>query len=196
MVTSVYLLRHASTSPSPDFAPDFDWPLNTRGHGQARQLVPILTALGIDAVFSSPQRRAVETVAPFCKTGGLGIQFRDELRESGCNPTWVDDIGGVIRKHWDDFDYCVLEGEPHRTCQKRFVGALLQLAQDHRGKTLVCCSGGQAIGLALRSTDPDFGFDKCARMERPDLFKLTCDGDQLVRDWTFTFGGLEDMSSD
>ena len=70
MPTTIYLLRHAHTTPSPRYAPDFDWPLDVHGRRQAEQLVPFLSELAIDAVLSSSQKRMVETVKPFCDDAG------------------------------------------------------------------------------------------------------------------------------
>ena len=196
MTTTIYLLRHASTTPSPHYAPEFDWPLDPRGRLQAEQLAPLLLGLGVDAVLSSSHRRMVETIEPFCNSAGIQMELLEELRESECNRVWQDDFDALIRKYWTDFDYSLPGCESHRACQKRFVGSLLRLATEHLDRTLVCCSGGQAIGLALHNADPSFGYNDWARIGRPDLFRLDSDGKHLQWDRSFTFPGLDGASSD
>ena len=195
MTTTIYLLRHASTTPSPSYAPEFDWPLDSRGRRQARELESYLSELAIDAVLSASQRRMIETVRPFCDSTELRPELLGGLRESACNRVWAEDFTGLIRRHWSDFDYHQKGCEPHRACQERFVGTLLQLAVDRAGGVLLCCSGGQAIALALHSTDPTFGYDVWVGIRRPDLFRLSSDGGRLEWDRSFTFPGLDGASA-
>ena len=48
---TVYLLRHAESRPDATVR-ESDWPLSERGHQQAIDIVPLLTTLGIDQVYS------------------------------------------------------------------------------------------------------------------------------------------------
>ena len=186
MTATIYLLRHANTTPSRSYAPLFDWPLDALGQSQARRLVPLLMELRIDHVACSPQRRATETVMPFASMLGMGLESREELAESGFNRSWTDDFSALVQSHWDDFDYCRADCESHRNCQTRFVAALVELARARGGNTLVC-SGGQAIGLALQSIDDGFGFEDWAEIRTPDLFRLAWDGERLAWDREFAF---------
>ena len=145
--TTIYLLRHAHTTPSPRYAPDFDWPLDEQGGSQAEALVPILDDLGIDVVCASPQLRAVETATPFATHAGFQVQGLEGLKECGFNRVWAVDFAALVQNHWADFDFAQPECETHRSCQSRFLSTLVDVGRRHAGQSVVCCSGGQAIGL-------------------------------------------------
>ena len=78
--TVVYVLRHAQ--PADGQMPNRARPLSELGRRQAETLVPYLTDLGIGVVYSSPFRRALQTVEPFCMARGISIVEREGLRES------------------------------------------------------------------------------------------------------------------
>ena len=193
MTTTIYLLRHAHTTASPQYAPDFNWPLDELGQTQSRQLVPVLSDLGIEAIFSSPQTRAMETVAPFSETTGNEIQAIDGLAECAFNRIWQVDFLEVVRRHWADFDYAMADCEAHSTCQRRLVGALHEICEADTGRKIVCCTGGQAIGLALHSIDPSFGYEGWASISVPDIYKLDAYRGRIDWDRTFFFDGPESL---
>ena len=55
-VTTLILVRHAQSAPDPAL-PERDWPLSELGRRQAADLAPVLQALGVDALASSPYIR-------------------------------------------------------------------------------------------------------------------------------------------
>ncbi|HLV05047.1 MAG TPA: NUDIX hydrolase [Actinomycetaceae bacterium] len=56
-------------------------PLTPVGHAQARGLIPLLAAYGVDRVLSSPWRRCVDTVAPYAERIGVEIEMHPEITE-------------------------------------------------------------------------------------------------------------------
>lgn len=79
------VLRHAKAMRRADFdgADDADRPLSGRGRGEAKHLVEVLDAYGIEAVHSSPFKRCQSTVTRFAKSIGVGIAFEPTLSELG-----------------------------------------------------------------------------------------------------------------
>jgi len=55
--------------------------LNARGHEQAAELARSLSRVPIQAIYSSPLERAVETAEPLAQLLGLGIQLRPDLTD-------------------------------------------------------------------------------------------------------------------
>ena len=194
VTTTIYLLRHASTTPSPDCAPEFDWSLNERGRLQAEHLISPLGQLDIDGVFCSSQKRMVETVMPYCRSVDTRPELIEGLQESRFQQGWVEDFEDHVKKHWANIGYHQPGCESHLASQRRFVGCLLQLARGHAGQSLLCCSGGQAIGLALHRADPTFGYDDWTAMRRPELFRVTIE-EPLVT-WDRTFANLAGLHVD
>ena len=56
-------------------------PLTSVGEAQARGLVPLFSAYGVDRILSSPWRRCVDTVAPYAEAIGAEIEMHPEITE-------------------------------------------------------------------------------------------------------------------
>ncbi len=79
------LLRHTAATKRSDFAgkDDTQRPLTGKGRSQARALVPILAAYGIDAVHSSDAARCLQTVKPFASDEHVMIEQEPLFSEAG-----------------------------------------------------------------------------------------------------------------
>jgi phosphohistidine phosphatase len=72
----LFVVRHAKAAPG---EPDAQRPLTEAGHEAARALGERLAAEGLDAVISSPLRRARETAEPIAKAAGLTVEVDERL---------------------------------------------------------------------------------------------------------------------
>jgi probable phosphoglycerate mutase len=88
--TRLYLVRHAQSvgNTSADWQPDP--PLTELGREQARLVGERLARQGVDAIFSSPLRRALETARPIAEATGLSVTVVDDLREIDVGPAETD----------------------------------------------------------------------------------------------------------
>jgi probable phosphoglycerate mutase len=79
----LYFFRHGETDWNVEgrIQGHVDVPLNDKGRGQARSLVPILKKLGIQALLSSDLCRASETAELIAKPLGLPVHVSEGLRE-------------------------------------------------------------------------------------------------------------------
>jgi 8-oxo-dGTP diphosphatase len=76
------LVRHASAGARAAWAgDDRERPLDGRGRAQALELVSRLDSFGIDAIYSSPATRCVQTVEQLASARELHVVTRDELSE-------------------------------------------------------------------------------------------------------------------
>src|SRR5262245_15419022 len=82
-MTTFYLIRHGLTDAVgkilSGWTPGIH--LNQTGQAQAEQLVERFQSIRIDAVFSSPLERCVETAMPLAGAKGLTLQTAPELGE-------------------------------------------------------------------------------------------------------------------
>lgn len=185
--TVIYLLRHAESQPDPR-THEADWPLSERGHEQALSLVDLLRSLAIEHVYSSPYRRALDTVQPFAARAGLDVRIHPDLRERALGGGRFADLRAAVRRTWDDFSFAHPGGESNRECQERVVRAVAAIAQAHPGARVLVSSHGNAVGLFLNSLDGGFGFEQWAAMRNPDLFRIGFFGDAATWDraWTLS----------
>jgi phosphohistidine phosphatase len=84
---TVLLLRHAKSSRDDSTLRDFDRPLNERGKDDAKLMGHHLQhqQIGIDAVISSPARRARQTTKAFLKAADVSVvpSFDERIYEAG-----------------------------------------------------------------------------------------------------------------
>ena len=125
-----------------------DPPLAEVGHEQAQRVGDWLMTAGIDALYSSPMQRAMQTAAPFSAASGLEMQIRDHLREfdhegSSYVPTEVlkatdpEAYRARIASGFldEDFDAAQFRAD--------VVAEVDRIVADHRGQRVaVVCHGG------------------------------------------------------
>lgn len=129
--------------------------LNERGRTQAEQIAERLAHLPIDAVYSSPLERCLETAEPLARRLGLPVQPLPAVGEvrygawQGANlhelaklPEWRTVQHAPSRFQFPD-------GEALRDVQARAVGALEQLAAEHPEGCLAVFSHADVIKLVL-----------------------------------------------
>lgn len=86
MSLTLYFLRHGQTASSRDnvfCGSGLEPELTTEGAQMAQQFADFYVSTSWQAIYASPQTRALSTAAPICATTGLAARVRDELREIG-----------------------------------------------------------------------------------------------------------------
>ncbi|HQZ32992.1 MAG TPA: histidine phosphatase family protein [Ilumatobacteraceae bacterium] len=122
--------------------------LAAAGHDQARHLTSYLSNEAIDAVYSSPLRRALQTAAPLAADRQLDVGVIDSVAEWDRNastyipieelkaandPRWQ----AMVRGEWTDHE------ETPEEFSARVVSALEGLIDAHAGQRIaVACHGG------------------------------------------------------
>jgi phosphohistidine phosphatase len=87
----VFLVRHASAAPG---TPDEERRLTAGGRSEALALAERLAAEGLDAVVSSPLRRARETAAVVADAAGVEVSVDDGLAPGATVATLRSAIAG------------------------------------------------------------------------------------------------------
>lgn len=176
--TTVLLVRHATPAlPAVGSLPEEDNErgLSDEGQRAAADLAVRLHTVPITAIYSSPYRRAIETVKPLAGRLKLQVRVRQDLAERWLaerilgDEEWLD----VYRRTWDDMDFRPEGGESRRTTQDRGLAALEDLRRQHAGETVVVSSHGGLIGCLLRAIDEGMAFERALEMPMPALFALT-----------------------
>ena len=187
METTIYLMRHAQTLPSPAQEND-RWRLSAKGIEQASAMVPFLKEIGVQGVYTSPLERAEQTLGIFQAATGLPMQTHDGLIEHEIAKTYLPpaEFQQETRNYWDDADYAHADCESARECTDRMLNALSEIAAENEGETVLACSHLQPIALVLRHFDDKFTFEDWSNIRMPEIFKLIYTGNQGTWDRTFT----------
>ena len=125
--------------------------LTPTGRTQAYALARHLVDEAIDAVISSPLRRAVETAAPVAATHGLKVEVVDDLAEYDRHATTyipLEELRGTDAPEWRAMQEGrlreVADGDP-AAFRARVVDGIESIVERHRGQRVVVVSHGGVI---------------------------------------------------
>lgn len=178
--TTIYFVRHAE--PNYENHDDRTRELSPKGLEDRKLVTNFLSDKKIDAVLSSPYRRAFDTVSEFAKGQDLTIQIVEDFRERRIDSGWIADFLSFSRAQWADFDYKLSDGECLREVQERNIRALNRVLEEYQGKTVAVGSHGTALSTIVNYYDRRFGyqeFDKI-RALMPWIVRFTFHGKNCV----------------
>ena len=184
-MTTVYFVRHAQ----PNYANHDDWAreLTKKGVEDSKRVTRFLWDKGVDAVFSSPYKRAVDTVRDFAEKKGLEIRLETDFRERKIDSVWIEDYASFCESQWKDFDYKRADGETLREVQARNIAALERLLEEYRDKTIVVGSHGTALSTIINHYDERFGHAEFERIRKlmPLIVRFSFQGADCTEIQTF-----------
>ncbi|MGW6446486.1 histidine phosphatase family protein [Lentzea sp. NPDC055074] len=174
MTTRIVLVRHAQSVPPRRGVPDDDRrPLAPAGLEAAEALVPILVAYAPEAVLSSPQTRAVQTVTPAARALGLEVTTWPELREweSGLLPSadWEEPYA----RSWARPESAHGAGESLDALTVRAGKALARMAVEYPDVTVLVGSHGTFLSRALIAAGHHADWESCRAMPMPAIYEVT-----------------------
>jgi probable phosphoglycerate mutase len=151
------LIRHALTDHVGTRLSGWTSGVNLSKHGleQADELAARLKDVRIDAIYSSPLERAVQTAQPVAKTHKLRIRQRDDIGEVHYGSLEGKTLKSLAKgKMWTRLsswpsDVRFPEGESLRETQVRAVGAIERIRKDHPKQVVAVFSHGDWIRLAV-----------------------------------------------
>lgn len=175
-MTTVFFVRHAE--PNYHNHNDRFRELSPKGLQDRQWVTEFLSQKQIDAVFSSPYKRAVDTLQDFAEKYGLLVQPVEDFRERKVDQGWIEDFTAFAKKQWEDFSYKRSGGESLQEVQDRNMAALKTVLEQYRGKNIVIGTHGTALCTILRYYDPGFGYDDFARVKNIMPWIVECIFDQ------------------
>ena len=184
MNNSYILLRHAHSRFSSD---DFNRTLSEEGFVSQKQL-EFLNSFNIDYYFSSPYKRAFETV------NSSPVQFDkivldDRLRERKLSSRFIEDseFEETIQYLWQNPYKSLIGGESNQEALMRILDLLQDLEERYSDKTILLSSHGNLLGILINHFDPNFDYKKWKQMTFPDCFLVDKD-DSVKRIMKVTSG--------
>ena len=162
-MTHIYFVRHAT--PNFDNHDDLTRELTSQGLQDRALVTEYFKGISIDAVVSSPFKRAYDTVAPLAQNRGLPVGVMQEFRERKVDSVWIEDFDAFADMQWADFDYRLKDGETLRQVQRRNVAGVVQLLKAHTNQTVVVGGHGTAISTLINFYIPHFGRDDYLRIQ-------------------------------
>lgn len=162
-VTTVYFIRHAE--PNYKNHDDFSRELTSKGLQDSKELVNLFSDILIDAVYSSPYKRAVDTITPLALSKQKSIHLENDFRERKITDKWIEDFTGFTEKQWADFSYRLEGGESLSQVQSRNIQALEKILSEHKGQIIVIGTHGTALSTIIQYYQPTFGLSDFQRVK-------------------------------
>jgi 2,3-bisphosphoglycerate-dependent phosphoglycerate mutase len=172
---TLYLVRHGENlaNITREFSyKKVDYPLTDRGVRQAEQTASYFAALNarqpIDAIVTSPLKRAIQTAEIIGGATGHSTAVIEELREINCGefdgvlPTdemWAHHDRILASWRNGDHDVRFPGGEDFHVLRARARSALAQAVANRRGQQVIVVAHGGIIGAALADICPDLDHD-------------------------------------
>ena len=159
-MTTIYFIRHAT--PDRSVGEDATYPLNEKGLADVALVTAFLRGKNIDAVLSSPFKRAMDTVADFAEEAGLSIELIDDFRERAVTKKALhlekDEFTAYRVAQWADFSYRFQDGDSLAEVQSRNLAALKDVLTRYEGKNIVIGTHGTALSTIIHHYEPTYGY--------------------------------------
>ncbi len=159
MKTQILLIRHAQSVANETgmFGGITDYSLSKDGQIQADSLAKRLEKYKIDNIYSSPLKRAIQTISPFANAVNKEIIIDEDLIEINVG-TWENQLRDELRKKYPEENkyidetehYIGMEGQENiNYVADRMLKAITKIANENKGKTIVIVSHVVAIRAFL-----------------------------------------------
>lgn len=179
-MTKVYFVRHAA--PNFNNHDDLTRELTAQGLKDREVVTKFLWDKGIDAVYSSPYKRAVDTIKEFAHARKLEITLVNDFRERKVGAGWIEDFDSFCKRQWEDFAFKLPQGESLRQVQERNIHALGQILEKHKDENIAIGSHGTALGTILHYFDASFGYHAFNQIRNlmPWIVELSFEGHDFL----------------
>lgn len=172
-MTILYFIRHAE--PNYENHDDFTRELTHKGLQSSKEIVNLFDKIQIDAFYSSPYIRSVDTIRPLAESRGQVIHRIADFRERKITDYWIEDFTDFTERQWADFNYHLSGGESLAQVQKRNIEALQNLLNQHEDETIIIGTHGTALSTVINYYNPNFQLKDFQRIKNlfPWIVKFT-----------------------
>lgn len=162
-MTKIILVRHAECigNVTNSLTGRKEFELSEKGKQMAEELAETLKNIKIDAIYSSPSVRCIDTIKPISLIKKLKITTDENLMEKyfgiydGMKWEDVDKINPEIKKNKKIYHQIIgiPKQETTEQVEKRMKECIIKIAKENDKKTILICSHGCAIFTFLNSIE-------------------------------------------
>lgn len=164
-----YVVRHAHA----DWANGEDRPLSSRGDIDAIRVADILQKYPISVIYSSPYRRACQTIIPLATRLDLPVLIEPDLRERQLSSGKVKYFFKAVEATWRDPLFTHPGGESNAAAQKRGLEVCKRLRKQHSEEHIVISTHGNLMALILQVFIPSVDYEFWKSLSLPDIYSIT-----------------------
>lgn len=188
----VFVARHGEAVYESELLSDAGGWLSPLGRGQARALAERLAPERISRVWTSDMARAVQTGEIVAAALGVDVVVRKGLREFGvgdaAGTTGVPDPFAATFAAWLDGDLTarIPGGESGEDVLERYTAVLDEIADAHRGESVLVVSHGGVMCMALSAVARNLALSHPRDIPMPNCGVVALEGDAdgwVARSW-------------
>lgn len=136
--------------------------------------------LPIGAIYSSPSRRAVETVDTLAQRLHIEPVLVEDLRERELAAPSAAEFEAAIAASWRERGRPAGGGESNDAAQGRGIAVVQSVLRAHPAQSIIISTHGSLLALILHGFDASFGYDFWRSLTFPDVYELTFREQTLV----------------
>ncbi|WP_338559273.1 histidine phosphatase family protein [Paraclostridium sordellii] len=155
-MNKIYFVRHAK----PDFSvhDDLTRPLTDKGIIDSKNLCEFLKEKSINKIYSSPYKRAIDTIKELAQNLSIKIEVVDDFRERKISNIWIEDFNKFSKSQWENFEYKLNDGESLNEVQSRNIKALHKILNENSNQNIVIGTHGTALSTIINYYDKTFDY--------------------------------------
>ena len=167
MHNTYYFIRHAHSNYTPD---EINRPLSDKGRESLAQ-IEFLADKPITAIYSSPYRRAIQTVELLAQSLKLAIQTDKRLIERKLSSQAIadQDFEQRLMQLWSQPTFSLVGGESNQQA------LLHELESKHQNEEIIISSHGNLICILLSAFDSSIDYNFWCGLSMPDVLVLDKD---------------------
>lgn len=176
-LNKVYFVRHAK----PDFSvkEDLTRPLTEEGVNASKKVKMFLKDKNISKIYSSPYKRAIDTVKDLSDFLHLDIEVIDDFRERKVCDNWIEDFNKFCEKQWSDFNYSLDNGESLKEVQDRNIKELHKILNKYDEENIVIGTHGTALSTIINYYDNNFNYSSFNKIKDIMPLIILCEFDGI-----------------
>jgi broad specificity phosphatase PhoE len=125
----------------------------------------------------------------------LPLDIHDDLRERHVVDTVADDFSEIWKKSWADFHFSKPGCESSFQAKIRFVNAVEEVVDSHKGSVLGISTHGNVLGLFLNFIDSNFHRQEAEKIRNPDVLRIVARSGRYEWDQDFSVPGLDELAT-
>ena len=173
MKKKIYLVRHCQATGQEPTAS-----LTREGRNQSIQLAQTLESIPFDRLYSSPYRRAVQSVEPLALQLDESITLDERLEERRLSGKQIENWLEELEKTFNDHSYTIPGGESSQEATFRGIASISDALRDTKEHGLLM-THGNLLTLILQHFDPTFDFNTWKALRNPEIYCLTFQRDEI-----------------
>ncbi len=172
---TIYFIRHCESIKT---GSDRGRGLTDAGQEQAQELVAFFKEIPIDAIYSSPMQRAMDSVRPLAEKRGLPIYeaaFQERRFQETDERLSSERLEELLKRSFQNDDYAESSGESNQIARNRALVAIDQLRKNHPHHRVVVATHGLVLALVLEHYTRRPANEWLGAMASPAIHQLTFD---------------------